>query len=228
MKKKVQSELRTLAKRILDSDEKMDTDLMRSLAAQLYEKVLVLNYLEQNSERSEAPTARPVVSSSLDSKSYREQNWFNDPKPVPQPTYSEEIAEPLIEKIKDIVAQIPQESQKVDDLLNELIPKKESPLNELEDFASHYHEAPVFERKEPVEKDHGLNIELNDRQAFMSNLFDNDQEDFSRVLSQINSMSTFDEAKAFIIDKIKPEYNNWKNKDEFEQRFMTLVEKRFS
>ena len=116
-------------------------------------------------------------------------------------------------------------------------------MNELEDFASHYHETPVFERKEPVErgpegstkqslpnetKDHNLNIGLSDRNAFLNHLFDNDQENFRRVLSQINSMHSFKEAKAFIIDKVKPEYNNWKNKEEIEKQFITLVEKRFS
>ncbi len=243
MKKKVQSELRTIAKRILDSDETMDAALLRSLTAQLYERVLVLNYLEQQTERSETPIERSSVRSSLDSKSYREQNWFNDPEPVPQPTYSEEIAEPLIEKIKDIVAQIPQESQKGDDLLNDLLPKKERTMNELEDFASHYHETPIFERKEAVEKepeasleqrtlnktmDQGLSIGQNDQKDLVNHLFNNDQEDFIRVISQINSMRSFDEAKEFVTDQIKPEYNNWKNKDEFEQRFMTLIQKRFS
>ena len=243
MKKKVQSELKTIAKRILDSEETMDTALLRSLTAQLYERVLVLNYLEQQSERSEAALESPSAGSSLDSKSYREQNWFNDPKPVPQPIYSEEIAEPLIEKIKDIVAQIPQESQKVDDLLNELLPKKKSSRNELEDFASQYHEIPVFERKERVEKDSETlfkksslyerldqeqNSGINNHHDFVKHLFNNDQDDFNRVLSQVDSMSSVKEAKAFITDQIKPKYNNWKNKNEYEQRFMNLVEKQFS
>jgi hypothetical protein len=243
MKKKIQSELRTIAKRILDSEENIDADSLRSLTAQLYEKVLILNYLEQQSVKSETQTRRPADSSSLDSKSYREKNWFNDPKPVPQPIYSEEIAEPLIEKIKDIVAQIPQESQKVDDLMNELLPKKENPKNELEDFASHYHETPIFERKDPVDKnpeislkqsslkevsEHRLNIDLKDRHDFVNQLFDSDQEDFNRVLSQINTMSSYEEVKVYIADQIKPEYNNWKDKDEFEKQFMILVEKRFS
>ena len=238
MKKKIHSELRTIAKRILDSDETLDTASLRSLIAQLYERVLALNYLEQQPEKSEVPLERSVVGSSMDSKSYREQNWFKDPEPVPQPTYSEEIAEPLIEKIKDIVAQIPQESQKVDELLNELLPKKEISKNELEDFASHYQETPVFERKEPdisqkhrslnETVDQSLNVGLNDRLAFVKHLFNNDLEEFMQVLSRINSMHSFDEAKAFVLERVKPAHNNWKNKDKFEQRFMTLVEKRFN
>ena len=215
MKKKIHSELRTIAKRILDSDETLDTASLRSLIAQLYERVLALNYLEQQPEKSEVPLERSVVGSSMDSKSYREQNWFKDPEPVPQPTYSEEIAEPLIEKIKDIVAQIPQESQKVDELLNELLPKKEISKNELEDFASHYQETPVFERKEP---------DISQKHRSLNETVDQSL----KVLSRINSMHSFDEAKAFVLERVKPAHNNWKNKDKFEQRFMTLVEKRFN
>jgi hypothetical protein len=243
MKKKIQSELRTIAKRILDSDESLDTESIRSLTVQLYERVLVLSYLEKQPKRNEVTPVKAPISSSLDSKSYREQNWFNDPEPVPQPTYSEEIAEPLIEKIKDIVAQIPKESQKVDDLLNELLPKMKNSKNELEDFASHYRETPVFERKDLVEKefeilkeqnslseykDQVLNMGLIDRTDFLKHLFDNDQEDFSRILSQIDSMSSFEEAETFISNHVKPEYNNWENRNEYEKRFMIFFKKRFN
>jgi hypothetical protein len=229
MKKKLLSELHSLAKRILDSDDALDTASMRSLAAQLHERLLILNYLEQQPEADVSKTGSQTTGASLDSKSYREQNWFNDPKPVPQPTYSEEIAEPLIEKIKDIVAQIPQETEKVDDLLNEMLSKKGNIQSELEELASHYQEIPVFERKEvPKENSKGLYMNQDDRRDFLIHLFDNDQEDFSRVISQINSMSSFDEAEAFISGQIKPEYDNWKDKDNYEHRFVSLIEKHFS
>ena len=48
---------------------------------------------------------------SMDSKSYREQNWFKEPEPVPQPEHKEDLVEPLMEKIKDIVAQMPEEER---------------------------------------------------------------------------------------------------------------------
>lgn len=229
MKKKLHSELQSLAKKILDSGDAMNTASLRSLAAQLHERLLILNYLEQHPDGDVSSTGSQTTGASMDSKSYREQNWFNDPTPVPQPTYSEEIAEPLIEKIKDIVAQIPQESEKVDDLLNEMLPNKGNLQNELEEFASHYQEIPVFERKEAVkENSKGLYMNQDDRLDFLTHLFDNDQEDFSRVMSQINSMSSFEEAEAFISGQVKPEYDNWKNKDNYELRFVALIEKHFS
>src|SRR5690606_16416368 len=62
----------------------------------------------------------------------------------------ENLAEPLIEKIKDIVAQMPSEAQHVDEMLNEILPKK-SAVNDIEVFASEYQQMPVFERKDRIE-----------------------------------------------------------------------------
>ena len=40
--------------------------------------------------------------------------------------------------------------------------------------------------------------------------------------------SGFEEAKAFVDDFVKPDYNNWEGAEEFETRFMEIVEKKFS
>ena len=74
----------------------------------------------------------------------------------------------------------------------------------------------------------GITIGLNDRIAFMKHLFNNSSEDYNRVLSQLITFDTLDEAKNFIDDMVKPDYNNWDGKDEYEQRFMEIVEKKFS
>ena len=44
----------------------------------------------------------------------------------------------------------------------------------------------------------GLNIGLNDRLAFIKQLFNGSNEDYSRVMSQISSFSTYEEAETFI------------------------------
>ena len=72
-----------------------------------------------------------------------------------------------------------------------------------------------------------ITVGLNDRIAFEKHLFGNSAEDFNRVLSQLNTVSTFDEAMSLIEHLVKPEYNNWEGKDEYEERFIALVEKRF-
>lgn len=73
-----------------------------------------------------------------------------------------------------------------------------------------------------------INLGLNDRIAFEKNLFGGSGEDLNRVLSQLNTMDRFDDAQNFINDLVKPDYNNWQGKEEYEERFMQLVEKRFS
>jgi len=70
-------------------------------------------------------------------------------------------------------------------------------------------------------------VGLNDRIAFEKHLFANSSEDFNRVLSQLNTVSTYDEARSFVEHLVKPEYNNWEGKEEYAERFMALIEKRF-
>jgi flagellar biosynthesis GTPase FlhF len=74
----------------------------------------------------------------------------------------------------------------------------------------------------------GITIGLNDRVAFMKHLFNNSSEDYNRVLSQLMTFDTFDEAKNFIDTMVKPDYNDWEDKDEYATRFLEIVEKRFS
>jgi len=74
----------------------------------------------------------------------------------------------------------------------------------------------------------GIIIGLNDRIAFMNHLFANSSEDYNRVLSQLMTFDTFPEAQDFIENMVKPDYNNWEGKDEYAQRFMEIVEKKFS
>lgn len=73
---------------------------------------------------------------------------------------------------------------------------------------------------------HHLQIGLNDRIAFVKNLFDGNQEDFNRILSQINTLKTLKEVKKFLNKQVKPDYN-WKDKEEYELRFMELIERKF-
>lgn len=73
----------------------------------------------------------------------------------------------------------------------------------------------------------GINIDLNDRIGFVKHLFGNSNEDYNRVLSQLNSFNNFYETKTFIEEMIKPDYNNWEGKDDYANRFMEIVEKKF-
>ncbi|GAA4066622.1 hypothetical protein GCM10022389_09330 [Flavobacterium cheonanense] len=87
-----------------------------------------------------------------------------------------------------------------------------------------------FEGKTPSLNDKlskTINIGLNDRMGFVKFLFADSNEDYNRVLSQLNTFSTFREAKDFIDEIIKPDYNNWVGADDYADRFIELVEKKF-
>lgn len=72
-----------------------------------------------------------------------------------------------------------------------------------------------------------ISIGLNDRIAFEKNLFNGNSDDLNRVIAQLNTIESYEEAKDFIDDLVKPEFNNWNGKEDYENRFMQLVEKRF-
>ena len=73
----------------------------------------------------------------------------------------------------------------------------------------------------------GINIDLNDRIAFTKHLFGNSSEDYNRVLNQLITFDTFYETRDFIRDMVKPDYNNWQGKEDYEERFMDIIEKKF-
>lgn len=72
-----------------------------------------------------------------------------------------------------------------------------------------------------------IEIDLNDQIAFVKHLFDNKLEDYNRALSQINTFASYPETKSFIDNMIKPDHNNWKDKTDYEDRFMHCIEKKF-
>lgn len=68
---------------------------------------------------------------------------------------------------------------------------------------------------------------LNDKIAFEKQLFGGSSEDLNRVVSQLSTFDSFEEAQIFIDEMVKPDYHNWEGKDDYAQRFMEIVERRF-
>ena len=152
----------------------------------------------------------------------------------------EAIEEPTLKVVEEIIEQPFDELEKTlfssDDFVksdeNEVVEKKTVTLEEeLEDTISVDVAANLFE-KAPEKKSlndalqMNLQIGLNDRIAFVKNLFDGSQGDFNRVVSQINSFKTEKEAKKFINKMVKPDYD-WSSQEEYEERFISLIERKF-
>lgn len=115
-------------------------------------------------------------------------------------------SEPVFVKPNDVTASVPKK-EIVEEKAEVVVDEKVSILNE--------------------KLAQGINIGLNDRVGFVKYLFNGSSEDFNRVLSQLNTFDTYSDAKNFINEMVKPDYNNWKGQDDFEERFMELVERKF-
>jgi len=248
MKKKLESELISIAHRILKLKGKEDVVKMQSEVAVLYEKLTVLKFAQDNFEEN-MPTIGTDSSffGMLDSAF---NNTVSDTIEVEDKIYinldeseEDEIMEPVMEKIKDMVAQMPHETQQVDDIFEKAISTNGRFKNDFEEITADFVEIPEFEPIEDAKKreeenakkslndtlkNNGLQIGLNDKIAFIKHLFDGKSEDYERVLSQLNTVSSHKDAVIFIENMVKPDYNNWEGKEEYEERFMEIVENKFS
>ncbi|MDO1502095.1 hypothetical protein Q2T40_18320 [Winogradskyella maritima] len=248
MKKKLESELVSIAHRILKLKGREDVDRMHEEVAKLYEKLTVLKFAQENFE-DDMPTIGND-SSFFDMLDTAFNNKVSDNITVDDRTYinmdeseNEEIIEPLMEKIKDMVAQMPEESQAVDHLVETAVSEEKPNEIQFEHLTQDFANIPEFE---PIEdaikrkkekkakslndklKGKGLQIGLNDKLAFIKHLFDGKSEDYDRVIGQINTSSSSEEAVNFINQMVKPEYNNWDDKAVYEERFMEIVENKFN
>ncbi|WP_296311457.1 hypothetical protein [Winogradskyella sp. UBA3174] len=248
MKKKLESELVSIAHRILKLKGREDVDKMHDEVSVLYEKLTVLKFAQENFE-DDMPTIGND-SSFFDMLDTAFNNKVSDNIEVENKTYinldeneDDGIIEPVMEKIKDMVAQMPEETQQVDALIEKTFTKEAPTTIEFENISSDFAEIPEFEPIEDAQKREdelgkkslndklkgkSLQIGLNDKLAFIKHLFDSQSEDYDRVISQINTTHSFSEAKKLILEMIKPDYNNWDGKEEYEDRFIEIVENKFN
>ncbi|MGY3792313.1 hypothetical protein [Aquimarina sp. 433] len=128
---------------------------------------------------------------------------------VPAPKFTEEnvsLSEPVYEKNdKEDIGSVPQ-SMPILDNLNTKDDKPKSLNDQLK---------------------RGIHIGLNDRLAFIKHLFDGSSTDYNRVLSQLNTLNSKSGATQFIKNMVKPDYNNWEGKSEYEERFMEIVTNKY-
>ena len=108
----------SIAHRILKLRGKEDVNRMHEEVAKLYEKLTVLKFAKENFEE-EMPTIG-ADSSFFELLNQAFNNKVTDTIEVEDKVYTnmdeiedDDIMEPVMEKIKDIVAQIPQEAQRV-------------------------------------------------------------------------------------------------------------------
>ena len=91
----------------------------------------------------------------------------------------------------------------------------------------------IFTQKEIIKErlndkfSKGLQIDINDRLAFIKHLFDKRPNEYQRAISQISTFQSWNQAKVFILEMVKPDYDNWKGKELYEERFLKIIENNF-
>ena len=138
---------------------------------------------------------------------------------------------PVTEKINALVTELPleEESAAIEDLFatvanpvfikKEVKSKEQAPLDPLTESLGPKNLNDILGK--------GIQIGLNDRLAFINNLFDQSEEDYQRVISQVQTLSSWEEAQNFIEQMVKPDYDFWEGKEEFEARFLKCLESNF-
>lgn len=203
---------------------------------------------EENNEVDLEETTEILVDDTVESETAPETDIIEF---TPSIEETQKTIEEIDEEIEEIEGKDPEEDAKeaVERATIEIDPVFSLPHTELfsketdkeEDFKAPQHfvstqsvEKPAENyRQIPLSKSindafaNKISIGLNDRIAFEKNLFNGNSDDLNRVISQLNTIESYEEAKDFIDDLVKPEFNNWNGKEDYETRFMALVEKRF-
>jgi len=162
--------------------------------------------------QAEAPMAAPVVETTP------EPEMAAEPEATAEPTAT---AEPVVAVEEDLAPAA--EAPEMPSIAMDFEEREDAPAPTAPTTP-----APTTEKKSLNDRLAGgvLKFGLNDRIGFVKDLFDGSQEDFNRVVSQLNTLSTLDEANEFIQTHIAGEYR-WEEKEETAARFMAAVEQKF-
>tara|TARA_R110000868_G_scaffold97876_1_gene269294 strand:+ start:12538 stop:13284 length:747 start_codon:yes stop_codon:yes gene_type:complete len=247
MKKKLEAELMSIAHRILKLKGKEDVVKMHAEILVLFEKLSVLKFAHENFEEDIPSIGNDSSFFGMLDTAFN--NTLSDTIEVEDKIYinldeaeEDSIMQPGMKTIRDMVEQMPLEGDEENPILDSPLQKKQYYKNDLEHLMANFKETPVFEPKSKSQngfadekkslndklKRRSLNIDLNDKLAFIKQLFDGKSEDFERVISQINTAGSFIEASKLIQKVIKPDYNNWIGKEDIEERFMEIIATKFN
>ena len=217
MNKKIKKALVKIANEIIDLDNKKSSneDDVFNKVVQLNEVLSVYRFLKKNNITNWEIQENQLnlILNEIIGISESEEDLINQDSKLE--------VEPLIEKIKDIVTEMPEKITEKSPLFK----VSEDPIF----IEKHKNKDSAKELKENVNDKFmkGLHIDLNDRLAFTKYLFLDNKSEYQRVISQIATFSNFEEVENFILTMIKPEYDNWKGKEDYEKRFLEVLSKLF-
>ena len=230
MKRKLKEELIKLSTDIITSRDMNEITDMYEAAKTLYEKLAVLKFIDEKLTDIEIDVSKNVIAAKFETMANAVLN-ANSGVPESNPHQEDIISHPGMDTIKDMVSEMPTDTP-VDEVLAEFLGKPDLMKNDKELFT------PAKENganKETVTKSLNdklkgkeIKVDLNNRLAFVKHLFNGSTEDYNRVLSQLSTIETEERSIAFIENMVKPDYNKWEGKEEYAERFIGLIERRFA
>jgi predicted transcriptional regulator YdeE len=228
MKRKLRAELVGLASRILSDDKMTELPQIYEQARKLYEKLAVLNFIEEKLQDLEVDVSKSSVASKFETMATA---VLRENKGVPENSpHEEDIIVPGIDTIKHMVSEMPG-GDELEEILAQFLQKNDFVKNDKETVTPTPKDiagvAPARSLNDTLTA-RDISVGLNDRLAFVKHLFNDSTEDFNRILSQLNTMDSHQNSVEFIQKMVKPEYENWKGKEEYEARFLAMIERRFS
>ncbi|MBR9854824.1 MAG: hypothetical protein GYB37_09645 [Algicola sp.] len=227
MIRKLREELIKLSTEIITAREDTDLAALYDKSREIYEKLAVLKFIDEKLSDVEVDVSQNVIATKFEKMANAVLSG-NTSVPESNPHQEDIITTPSMETIKDIVSEMPSNAD-LERVFAEFVAKPNFMKNDKENLAPQEDNQVSAQSKsinDRLAKD--FQVGLNDKLAFVKHLFNNSMEDYTRVLSQLTTIDSQERSIAFINNMVKPEYNDWKGKEEYEARFVALIERRFA
>lgn len=217
-------ELKVLAENILKEDQINDLASRLSQSRELYEKLLVLRHELAQEEQRKVVAKEEHVEAELQDISEIIPSEHDDSLEPEIVTTTERIEEEPPLSLNDLF--VPTFDGIKEDMSQKAEFKDTISLDETENLFQVKKEEPRQLSLNDKLVGSSIQVGLNDRIAFVNKLFSFSQSDFNKVLSRLNECHTKEEALKYFQYQVKPNYN-WKGKEDLEERFKSLIERKF-
>jgi hypothetical protein len=212
-----------IAELVVEDDEEEEEVLITSVEEEPIEEEIIEEELVAASEVSEPKAAEPAKQISFEDLLVHDYQELDFVKVEDVSAEVKKASESVFEAVAPVVVEIEEEIQP-EPIVAETPKVLEEEVKATVEKVSQ--EPKISSLNDRLNKT--ISFGLNDRIGFEKKLFGGSSDDFNRVVSQLNTFDSFEEAKSFVLDFVKPDYNNWEGCEEFEARFMEIVEKKFS
>ncbi len=228
MKRKLKEELNKLCQKIINSNEEVEIPKLYASARELYEKLAVLNYIEEKLSDIEIDDSKNVVAAKFEMMA---NAFINENKLVPESNpHEEDIITPGIDTIKDMVSEM-LTAEEMEKVFTEFVAKSEVEKNDKEwvtkDATPKNGTSSSKKSLNETLSTRELSFGLNDRLAFVKHLFGGDKIQFEKAVTELNNIESEERSLAYIENMLKPEHDNWSGKEEYEERFKAIVHRKF-